>query len=151
MSDRTMSVQAFKMWRDKLVSLDRYENPEDAREFSALVSSVRDELDAKTIDVLLSTFCDDDDYGVQERVLGVLDHAEAGVFAERLAVNFSTLQSQASGKEWPLILIGRVVNSDNAEKIKAIVAAAKKSPDLDAFIRSDEFLDGYPEIESYLV
>lgn len=64
-------------------------------------------------------------------------------------MNFSTLQRQASGKEWPLVLIGRVVNSDNAEKIKAIVAAAKKSPDLDAFIRSDEFLDEYPEIESY--
>jgi len=41
------------MWRDKLVSLNRYENLEDARQFSALVSSVQDELDEKTIDVLL--------------------------------------------------------------------------------------------------
>jgi hypothetical protein len=39
-----MNDQAFKVCRDKLVTFDRYENPEDAREFSALVSSVRDEL-----------------------------------------------------------------------------------------------------------
>lgn len=79
-----MNDQAFKVWRDKLVSLDRYENQEDAREFSALVSSVRDELDAKTIDVLLSTFCDEDDYGVQERVVGVLDHAEGAFLLKGL-------------------------------------------------------------------
>lgn len=144
-----MNDKEFDSWRDKLNSLDRYESSEDAREFSKLVESVSGELDARTIDVLLDTFCDEDDYGIQERVLVVLDNADSDIYAERLAINFSKLQSKASGKEWPLIMIGRVVNSANSEKIKSIVSAAKKHKDLEDFIHSDEFLDEYPEIEDY--
>lgn len=145
-----MNDKEFEVWRDKLTSLDRYENSEDARAFSNLVEDVIRELDARTIDVLLDTFCDEDDYGIQERVLVVLDKADSDIYAERLAINFSKLKSKASGKEWPLILIGRIVNSANIEKIKAIVSAAKKSKDLNDFIRSDEFLDEYPEIGDYI-
>ncbi|WDH22133.1 hypothetical protein [Pseudomonas chlororaphis] len=144
-----MNDKEFESWQEKLTSLDRYENSEDAREFSKLVESVVGELDARTIDALLDTFCDEDDYGIQERVLVVLDNADADIYAERLAINFSKLKSKASGKEWPLILIGRIVNSVNVEKIKSIVSAAKKHKDLDDFIHSDEFLDEYPEIEDY--
>ncbi|KML70788.1 hypothetical protein [Pectobacterium peruviense] len=145
-----MNGNAFEAWRDELLSLDRYENAEDARQFSTLVKGVIGKLDAKTIDVLLDTFCDDDDYGIQERVLVVLDHADATLYAERLATNFAKIKNQASDKEWPLILIGRMVNSENDEKINAIVLAAKKHKSFDDFIRSDEFLDEYPELTSYI-
>ncbi|RYC47002.1 hypothetical protein [Pectobacterium zantedeschiae] len=145
-----MNDNAFETWRNKLLSLDRYENAEDARTFSTLVEGVIGNLDAKTIDVLLDTFCDDDDYGIQERVLVVLDHADSSLYAERLAANFSKIKNKASDKEWPLMLIGRIVNSENGAKINAIVLAAKKHKPLDDFIRSDEFLEEYPELNSYI-
>ncbi|MBN3199313.1 hypothetical protein H5A20_11385 [Pectobacterium brasiliense] len=145
-----MNNGVFEAWRDELFSLDRYENAEDAHQFSTLVEGVIGNLDAKTIDVLLDTFCDDDDYGIQERVLTVLDHADSSLYAERLATHFAKIKNKASDKEWPLLLIGRIVNSGNDEKINAIVLAAKKHKPLDDFIRSDEFLDEYPELNRYI-
>lgn len=48
------------------------------------------------------------------------------------------------------MLIGRIINSENDGKINAIIFAAKKYKSLDNFIRSDEFLDEYPELDSYI-
>ncbi|RKU03027.1 hypothetical protein C7H84_12540 [Burkholderia sp. Nafp2/4-1b] len=115
-----------------------------------MVKDVQDQLDGRVIDALLDTFCDADDYGIQESVLVVLDKADGGLYAERLAAKFGDLQRNASAQEWPLILIGRVVNSNDAAKTKAIVDAAKRMQgDLNSFIHSDAFLDEYPEISSY--
>ena len=145
-----MTDAEFEQWRSALQSLDRYENPTDARAFVKLAKDVQDQLDARVIDVLLDTFCDADDYGIQESVLVVLDKADAELYAERLAAKFRDIQRNASAQEWPLLLVGRVVNSNDAAKTKAIVAAAKATQgSLNCFIHSDAFLDEYPEISSY--
>lgn len=145
-----MTDAEFEQWRSALQSLDRYENPTDARAFVKLAKDVQDQLDGRVIDVLLDTFCDADDYGIQESVLVVLDKADADLYAERLAAKFTDIQRNASAQEWPLLLVGRVVNSNDAAKTKAIVAAAKATQgSLNSFIHSDAFLDEYPEISSY--
>lgn len=145
-----MTDAEFEQWRSALQSLDRYENPTDARAFVKLAKDVQDQLDGRVIDVLLDTFCDADDYGIQESVLVVLDKADADLYAERLAAKFTDIQRNASAQEWPLLLVGRVVNSNDPARTKAIVAAAKATQgSLNGFIHSDAFLDEYPEISSY--
>jgi hypothetical protein len=140
----------FEQWRNNLLSLERYENPTDAREFVKLARDVQDQLDGRIIDALLDTFCDDDDYGIQESILVVLDKADAKLYAERLALKFSDLIKNASAQEWPLLLIGRVVNSNDTDKIRAIVDVAKSTQgSLNEFIHSSSFLDEYPEIQTY--
>ena len=145
-----MTDAEFDQWRNAIQSLDRYENPTDARVFVKLVKDAQDQLDGRVIDVLLDTFCDADDHGIQESVLIVLDKADAERYAERLAAKFAELQRNASGREWPLLLIGRVVNSNDVAKTKAIVAAAKATQgSLNGFIHDEAFLNEYPEISSY--
>ncbi|MBN3041813.1 hypothetical protein [Pectobacterium brasiliense] len=48
------------------------------------------------------------------------------------------------------MLIRQIINPENDGKINAIVLAAKKHKPLDDFIRSDEFLDEYPELNRYI-
>lgn len=146
-----MNDTNFKQWQSELNALDRYENPEDARTFSRLAESVANRLDARTIDVLLSTFCNDDDYGIQEAILTVLDSADTTLFAERLAANFMKIQSRASINEWPLILTGRFINSNSRENTEAMIAVAKaQSPAFYDFLGSEAFISEYPAIESCL-
>lgn len=145
-----MTDAEFEQWRSALQSLDRYENPTDARAFVKLAKDAQGQLDGRVVDVLLDTFCDADDYGIQESVLVVLDKADADLYAERLTAKFADIQRNASAQEWPLLLVGRVVNSNDVAKMKAIVAAAKKTQgSLHSFIHSDAFLDEYPEISTY--
>ncbi|MGC2948517.1 hypothetical protein [Burkholderia ambifaria] len=145
-----MTETEFEQWRNNLLSLTRYENPTDARTFVKLARDVQDQLDGHVIDTLLDTFCDDDDYGIQESILVVLDKADAKLYAERLAIKFPDLLRNASAQEWPLLLVGRIVNSNDAEKMRAIVDADKSTQgDLNKFIHSAAFLDEYPEIQTY--
>lgn len=145
-----MTETEFNQWRNNLLSLNRYEDPADARAFVQLAEDVQDQLDGRVIDTLLDTFCDDDDYGIQESILGVLDNADAKLYAERLDVKFPDLLHNASEQEWPLLLLGRIVNSGDTNKLKAIVKVAKGTQgSLNTFIHSPDFLDEYPEIEDY--
>ena len=145
-----MTETEFEQWRNNQLSLTRYEHPTDARTFVKLARDVQDQLDGRVIDTLLDTFCDDDDYGIQESILVVRDKADAKLYAERLAIKFSDLLRNASAHEWPLLLVGRIVNSNDAEKMRAIVDAAKSTQgDLNEFIHSAAFLDEYPEIQTY--
>jgi len=145
-----MTETEFEKWRNDLLSLERYENPTDARAFVTLARSVQDNLDSRVVDVLLDTFCDDDDYGIQESILVVLDKVEAKLYAERLAIKFPDLLRNASAQEWPLLLIGRIVNSNDTEKMRAIVDVAKRTQgSLNEFIHSQGFLEEYPEIKAY--
>ena len=80
-----MTDMEFEKWQIELLSLDRYENPNDAKRFVQLSKSVINKLDARVIDILLSNFCDEDDYGIQEAVLLVLDSADANIYADRMA------------------------------------------------------------------
>ncbi|MGS0468145.1 hypothetical protein ACU8V3_14160 [Cobetia marina] len=75
---------------------------------------------------MLDTFCDKDDYGVQEVVLGVLDNADPVLFAERLEANFAKIVRHSSEQEWPLILIGNIVNSGDNQRILPLISTAKK-------------------------
>ncbi|MBN3767640.1 hypothetical protein [Burkholderia sp. Ac-20365] len=145
-----MTDTEFEQWRKALLSMDRYENPTDARTFAKLAKDVQAQLDGRVIDTLLDTFCDDDDYGIQESILVVLDKADAKLYAERLAFKFPDLLRNASAQEWPHILIGRVVNSSETEKIREIVDVARRTQgQLDKFIHSEDFLNEYPEISTY--
>ena len=145
-----MTETEFEQWRNELLSLDRYENPTDAGTFVKLAKDVQAQLDGRVVDTLLDTFGDADDYGIQESILGVLDKADAKLYAERLAFKFPDLLRNASAQEWPLLLIGRVVNSNDTEKMRAIVDVAKRTQgSLNEFIHSQSFLDEYPEISAY--
>ncbi len=145
-----MTEVEFNQWRSDLFSLDRYESSEDSIAFVKLVQSVCDQLDKCVIDTLLATFCDKDDYGVQEVVLGVLDNADPVLFAERLEANFAKIVRHSSEQEWPLILIGNIVNSGDNQRILPLINTAKnKQGDLYQYIVSEECMDEYPEIENY--
>lgn len=143
----------FEKWRIELLSLDRYENPNDAKRFVQLSKSVINKLDARVIDILLSTFCNEDDYGIQEAVLLVLDSADSNIYADRMAKKFPDILRQSTNNEWPLILIGRIVNSESADRLNAILSAARNPSNpkaLNTFIHSDYFLGEYPQVKPYL-
>lgn len=148
-----MNNDVFNKWRNNLLTLDRYENSSDAKEFLRLAKSASQELNTQVIDTLLGTFTNADDYGVQESILLILDKADPELYAERLASNFLKILQSASENEWPLLLIGRIVNSGSENKIKCVITAAKNAAIprvMYDFICSDYFLDEYPEIKPYL-
>ncbi|MFJ4347447.1 hypothetical protein [Pseudomonas sp. NPDC089401] len=145
-----MNNEEFLDWKQNLGSIDPYENEKDCEIFFRLLSKVEGQLDGPIIDALLGTFTNADDYGVQERVMVILDGADPSEYASRLAAGFEGLIRRSSEKEWPLIILGRIFNSDDLLLINAIVDAARNNQVLREFMRSDEFLEEYPEVEGIL-
>ena len=146
-----MTDAEFMAWKHALMALDRYEDADDVKVFIAMVRAVRDRLDARVIDVLLSTFTDQDDYGVQQAVEFVLDSADPALFADRLAAGFPDLQRREGAMEWSLLLPGRIINSRDQVRIWALVDAAdRQEGSLGRYLRSEGFLDEYPELRPYL-
>ncbi|QDQ28897.1 hypothetical protein FNU76_22495 [Chitinimonas arctica] len=151
-----MKKSDFDQWRSDLMKLDRYEDAEDGKAFVALAGQARGNFDEDVIGVLLDTFCNEDDYGIQEAVLGILDDAEPEMYSKILARKFTSLLLNASEQEWPLLIIGRTMNSGDARRISAVVRAAADDKlhlsggAMDNFIRSSFFTSEYPEIAPYL-
>ncbi|WP_158664626.1 hypothetical protein [Pseudomonas sp. SWI6] len=118
--------------------------------FFKLLDEVQGRTNEEVISVLLDTFTNADDYGVQERVLIVLDGSDPIEFASELSKGFERLLARSSEKEWPLILLGRVFNTGGSNWIVPITDAARSNPVLRDFLRSDDFLAGYPEVKAIL-
>lgn len=79
-----MDQAIFEQWKMQLELLDRYENQADCQMFLAMVEAVTHCLSDDVIDVLLGTFGNAHDHGVQESVMRVLDHAPPRRYAARL-------------------------------------------------------------------
>jgi hypothetical protein len=150
-----MSDAKFEQWKTKLWSLDRYGTLEDSDEFEKLVKE-SDIHDRRVLVELLKTFNNDHDEGVQHSVEHVLDTFDHNMFAECLVKQFPDMQSRSSEQEWPLLLIGRYVNSHNSVRLRLFVEYSEKDNNKDDplsmynFMRSDYFLDEYPEMLPYL-
>ncbi|AVD82346.1 hypothetical protein C4Q28_09320 [Pseudomonas sp. SWI6] len=145
-----MNEQELSRWKQKLQSLDPYESEADCSMFFKLLDEVQGRTNEEVISVLLDTFTNADDYGVQERVLIVLDGSDPIEFASELSKGFERLLARSSEKEWPLILLGRVFNTGGSNWIVPITDAARSNPVLRDFLRSDDFLAGYPEVKAIL-
>ena len=143
----------FNQWKQTLFSLDRYENGGDAKTFTALIAQKpADASERQYIEALLQTFSNQDDYGIQESVLTVLDGVAQAVFFETLGNMFQEFLSNTEEQEWGLLLLGRTVNSCNEAAIKEMVSAAQKCTDktMLEFLKSEEFCSEYPEILPFL-
>lgn len=143
----------FKEWKETIFSLNRYENSEDAKKFSILVADRPvDTTEKLYIKCLLETFSNQDDYGIQERVLTVLDSVNQRVFFETLGENFQKFLENTKEKEWGLLILGRVINSNNHININELVSTSKKCNDktMFEFLKSEYFQDEYPEISLFL-
>ncbi|MGS7252891.1 hypothetical protein HG549_02645 [Pseudomonas sp. SK] len=145
-----MNDQELSRWKQKLQSLDPYESEVDCRIFFELLDEVQGRTNKEAVGVLLDTFTNADDYGVQERVLVVLDGADPIEFASELSKCFERFLARSSEKEWPLILLGRVFNTGDANWVAPIIDAAQSNPVLRNFLRSDDFLAEYPEVKAIL-
>lgn len=151
-----MNDLEFEQWKSRLWSLNRYEDVEDTHTFEKLLEDAAGHLDARVIDVLLDTYCDDDDYGIQCCVDHALYKADEALLAERLAEKFPEMQKRASQLEWPLLIIGGYVNAKDDRMLKLLVQHAKACSNRNHplsmynFIQSEYFLDEYPEMSAYL-
>jgi hypothetical protein len=150
-----MNEAEFEQWKEKLWSLNRYGTPEDSDDFEKLVKE-SDINDKRVLVELLKTFNNEDDYGIQHSVEHVLDTFDPDMFAECFVEQFPDMQSRSSEQEWPLLLIGRYVNSKDSVTLKLFVEYSEKDNNRDGllsmynFMRSDYFLDEYPEMLPYL-
>lgn len=144
-----MNEQEFLAWKQKLQSLDPYESDVDCDVFFELLDDVQGYLSGDVISVLLDTFTNADDYGIQERVLVTLDGSDPLEFVSQLSQGFERLLARSSEKEWPLILLGRIFNS-GGEWVEPLIDAAQSNSVLQNFLRGDEFLGEYPEVEAIL-
>ncbi|QVM91936.1 hypothetical protein JYG34_02560 [Pseudomonas entomophila] len=145
-----MDQAIFEQWKMQLESLDRYENQADCQMFLAMVEAVTHCLSDDVIDVLLGTFGNAHDHGVQESVMRVLDQAPPQQYAARLAAGFEALMEASSEREWPLILLGRLFNSHDDSGAAALLEQVAKGDVLHAFLRSDSFIEEYPQAEVLL-
>lgn len=151
-----MERSDFYQWRSDLMGFDRYESEEDGKSFVELARKARGQFDEDVIEVLLDTFSNEDDYGIQEAILGVLDDAEPSMYSAVLARKFTSLLLNASEQEWPLLIVGRIINSGDPRRIVPMIQAAANDKDhsaggaMDKFIRSSYFTSEYPEITPYL-
>ena len=121
----------------------------DSEKFSDLINSIekpnRDELN-----FLLSTFSDEDDFGVQEVVLSALDRAADDDFIPIFVDNFLYLLKNCTQQEWAFLIIGRYVNALNKVRLKKIIEFVDIKDSLPkvtlhSFLCSDYFLNEYPE------
>jgi len=147
----TMNEKEFQEWKSKLQSLDPYGSEVDCNDFFKLLDGVKGSLGGDVISVLLGTFTNADDYGVQERVLVTLDDSDPLEFASQLSKGFKDLLARSSEKEWPLIIIGRIFNSEDPSWIRPLADAARANSVLRSYLLGDEFLGEYPEAKALLI
>lgn len=129
-------------FKDKILGLDRYDN--DVDQFINIVNSIPDDPSDDIVDALFLTFSNEDDFGVQEKVLNKLDQLSNNKFISGLLRNFHHLLENSSEQEWPLLIIGRYINADDQTRIKEIIKASTENLELSNFLRSDYFQDEYP-------
>lgn len=143
----------FENWKKTIFSLDRYENSNDAKKFEILIlEKPVDASEKQYINCLLKTFSNQDDYGIQEKVLASLDNVNQRTFYEVLGEGFQELLKNTDEQEWGLLILGRIINSGNKSNIKELAASARKCTDKSMlnFLKSEEFQDEYPEIAEFL-
>ena len=82
----------------------------------------------------------------------VLEKAQEHLYFQTLAEKFSGLIQKSSKQEWPLLILGRIVNSNKPYLIKEMLDAAKESKDKTMlnFIKLSYFINNYPEVVEFL-
>jgi hypothetical protein len=151
-----MNDNEFEQWKSRLWFFGPYGNPDDYDdEFKKLLEEA-DHTDRRVLVELLKTFTNEDDYGLQESVFHVLEKFDPDMFAECLVEQFPDLQVRSSEKEWPLLIIGGYVNSEDDVMLRLFVEYSEKSANRDDplsmynFMRSEYFLYDYPEMLPYM-
>ncbi|WP_372403312.1 hypothetical protein ACDW34_12505 [Acinetobacter piscicola] len=132
----------------KINNLDRYDK--DADEFISIVESIPNNASDQVIDALFETFSNKEDFGIQETVLSKLDSIPDEKFVNGLIRNFDHILDNSSEQEWALLILGRYVNADDKKRISMICEVGRKNISLFNFIKSDYFMEEYPEVKQYL-
>lgn len=140
-------TKEFNSWKVQVLNKNRYE--ENTEIFEKLVDQVLNNPNINQVEALFDTFSNLDDYGIQDHVLLVLDKINDELFVDALVNKFNNLVVNSSEKEWPLLIIGRYVNSDCKSRIKLIKNRSLENKVLFEFLGSDFFLDEYPEYEDF--
>lgn len=132
----------------KMKHLDRYGQDVDA--FVNLIESISAHADDDVIDALFETFNNQEDFGIQDTVLSKLDKISDEKFVHGLIRNFNHILKNTTEQEWALLIIGRYVHADDQKRINRIYELAPQNIALFSFIKSDYFMQEYPEVKSYL-
>ena len=95
-------------WKDRIYQLDYRHNPEDARAFVALVDNLVGKVDLDTARLLMKTFIDEPDYGVQESVIAALSSAASDVRVQAILEDLPRLQREAP--DWTIDLLSNEID-----------------------------------------
>ena len=138
----------FHEWRRRVLSYDprNLDNtPKDDIAFVDLIYQMEGNCNSDVIDVLLQTFSDKPDYGIQESVAAVLASAEPSLYIRRLLEHLDELERRAP--EWTVILMSGVVQFHSKELVKEAENADKlhQRELIDYLLRNqDDFADYSP-------
>ena len=97
-----------KAWKENVLRLAYSGSEQDEREYVALIYQAEGQVTLEIARVLLQTFRDEPDYGVQESAVAVLASANQEVYAQALLEELPRLLREAP--EWAASLIEYAIN-----------------------------------------
>lgn len=130
-------------WAEQLLKASKRTNEKEQNEFLHLVDHVFGRCDADVARILMKTFTDTPDYGMQERVISVLATADDAIVTRAILEELPRLVQEAP--EWAESLIGLEVD----KRPQLLVQVASSTSEnvkqaLKNLLAQEEFQDFYP-------
>ena len=75
-----MTKEEFEVWANRTLAVCQLESQEEIDEFCNLLSTAKNQIDADVLRVLLRTFSDADDYGIQEQTRNIVQSADKNMY-----------------------------------------------------------------------
>lgn len=92
-------------WKERVLALKRFHTTEEVNEYVSLVDEMRNNCTQDVAQVLMQTFTNHEDHGVQESVVSVLASADPEIYLVALLKELPRLINEAP--EWATTLIAR--------------------------------------------
>ena len=147
-----MTKFEFEVWANHILSLCDFKSQDEIDEFCNLLNTAKKEIDADIVRVLLRTFSDVDDYGIQEQTRNVIESVDKNIFYPVLIDELQALIERSSEKEWALTLLGLEFQYGNPDLLIDSLKSCddEKQVAFKKFVSSPHFLEEYPEAKEYV-
>jgi hypothetical protein len=130
--------------RDRILSLRSPKTDDDVREFVALIQTFKNTLNLDDVRVLMKTFTGEDDYGVHECVVSILESIDRHIYFQALLEELPRLIRDTPG--WAESLVGIAINFHPEDMAKAYHSANLENRRvLLDYISMEPFISEYPK------
>lgn len=147
-----MTKVEFEVWASRILSVCQLKCQGEIDEFCNLLSRAPNQIDAEVVRVLLRTFSDVDDYGIQEQTRNIVQSADKHVYYPILLDKLQGLVDRSPEKEWALTLLGMEFQYGKPELLLDLFKTRSKETQefFRQFVSAADFMDEYAEAVKFV-